>query len=1086
MNASGAAANDTFDSNENASSGLTLRDLLFAYRKAKADCFFERMLLLASEFAHYERDLEENLRRVAALVEEATAGADIESVAKKFFDDKAFEEMVAVLPKSIGARGPQRSDDDAVVTGVDARYSRLTSQRAEVAFRLVGRFPIGVHVLSALWINKVGHRLDEQVCPEARGARLRRLRPETCAPPGAVGDYHLYAVGSFEPYFRPYREWREGALRAMERELDEKRDVVAVSMDIASFYHCVDVNAFKADAWLARFRGARIADQDQRTNTDEVLSRLILEVIALWAKQARQRLEGLGVEEPARNAGLPIGLSASRVLANALLGELDEAIKHDLRPLHYGRYVDDILLVFPKLKDVTSTATFYDWAVARSGPFHAERVQTDCTEPERNASRVLRFELAHGEQTRIEFNAQKSRLFLLDAEGGRDVLEAVRRHAREASSERRFIADGSELEAGELAATLSLGHSEVTTLRKADDLSMRRLAWAIKLRRAEQLAELLPPKEWNAQRQEFFGFTRRRIYSLDEWFSFFDYLGRVEQLAIAMQDWTELEQLICASDRVMRQLRELLTSPASKCVVRVNGACARAAALDWLADALMLTVNRGLQESLLRALEHGTLPASSRVASEILRRLPERDLTTSELATRANEVAEVDFGRTPYKARIGDGRLKQRRGDWEKERALWEAFPLSPCIREFFDECVLAHTRPAAGYAPVARVPSDHERDCCAKFGYEERDADDEVLSVFPYVFPTRPYDAREVALFVPHACGFVRGGQGGNVNRWHRYVRALRGIAEREPDQLKRKDDSAVVMVARRDAPWRLALANMLVEDAWWSGAAAGKPVLTTERLKAVANVVNTAIRERATHVVLPELALPRGWLGTISARLQQEGISLIAGLEYAIDPKSHHALNDVAMVFTDERWGFRAAVELRQRKVSPAPRESLLLQRDHGLTFPPRTGRRDRPIYEHAGIRFGVLVCSELLDIDARARLRGKVDALVVVAWNQDVETFSALVESAALDIHASVVVVNNRKYGDSRVRVPRKKDHERERCRVRGGGNDLVAIVEIEADELRAFQSRALGWPAEDDPFKPVPAGFEMNEFRKTTPR
>ncbi|MBK8179266.1 MAG: hypothetical protein IPK67_10345 [Planctomycetes bacterium] len=49
--------------------------------------------------------------------------------------------------------------------------------------------------------------------------------------------------------------------------------------------------------------------------------------------------------------------------------------------------------------------------------------------------------------------------------------------------------------------------------------------------------------------------------------------------------------------------------------------------------------------------------------------------------------------------------------------------------------------------------------------------------------------------------------------------------------------------------------------------------------------------------------------------------------------------------------------------------------------------------------------------------------MDSLMILAWNKDLETFSALIESAALDVHAYVSFVNNRAYGDSRVRCPAK---------------------------------------------------------------
>jgi hypothetical protein len=108
-----------------------------------------------------------------------------------------------------------------------------------------------------------------------------------------------------------------------------------------------------------------------------------------------------------------------------------------------------------------------------------------------------------------------------------------------------------------------------------------------------------------------------------------------------------------------------------------------------------------------------------------------------------------------------------------------------------------------------------------------------------------------------------------------------------------------------------------------------------------------------------------------------------------------------------------------------------------------------------------------------------------MMVLSWNQDLETFSALVESASLDVHAYVALVNNRRFGDSRVRVPEKTNHKRDVCRLRGGENEHVVVVKIDAKKLREFQSRAKRWPSEDDPFKPVPEGFKINKIREEIP-
>ena len=106
-------------------------------------------------------------------------------------------------------------------------------------------------------------------------------------------------------------------------------------------------------------------------------------------------------------------------------------------------------------------------------------------------------------------------------------------------------------------------------------------------------------------------------------------------------------------------------------------------------------------------------------------------------------------------------------------------------------------------------------------------------------------------------------------------------------------------------------------------------------------------------------------------------------------------------------------------------------------------------------------------------------------VLSWNQDLETFSTLIESAALDVHAYTILVNNRSYGDSRIRVPVKQSFNRDLARVRGGENDFVVAVTIDIKELRVFQSRSTRWTQEGDKFKPLPEGFTISKLRKLSP-
>ncbi|WP_460112252.1 hypothetical protein [Pseudomonas sp. H3_D04] len=114
--------------------------------------------------------------------------------------------------------------------------------------------------------------------------------------------------------------------------------------------------------------------------------------------------------------------------------------------------------------------------------------------------------------------------------------------------------------------------------------------------------------------------------------------------------------------------------------------------------------------------------------------------------------------------------------------------------------------------------------------------------------------------------------------------------------------------------------------------------------------------------------------------------------------------------------------------------------------------------------------------------ASRKAKVDALFVPDWNQDTDSFSALVESAALDMHAYIIQCNDRPYGDSRIRASAKDSWERDVLRVKGGVTDYCVIGEIDAQALRQFQTSHRS-PAM--PFKPVPDGFEIDFGRKVLP-
>ena len=297
-----------------------------------------------------------------------------------------------------------------------------------------------------------------------------------------------------------------------------------------------------------------------------------------------------------------------------------------------------------------------------------------------------------------------------------------------------------------------------------------------------------------------------------------------------------------------------------------------------------------------------------------------------------------------------------------------------------------------------------------------------------------------------------------------------------------------------------RLAVASMRLETAWWEGSAAGRPVLTRLRYSRLARLLNQAVtmRPRPDVLVLPEVSIPRAWVRSAAKLVNEAGITLVAGAEYghgarlsgATSAATGNITQQAVISATDRRLGYPSVTEIWQNKTKPAPGEHEALHvrfgrqwnGGHGVHAYPADAK---PLYRHRGLVFGLVICSELRNVNYRLAFQSNVDLLLVPASNRDLRSFEALVESAALDVHAYIGLVNDGSYGDTRVRVPARKQHERDVCRVRGGLNDYLVVAELDIAGLRRFQSRDLDWPGKADRFKPVPDGFEISPNRRRIP-
>ena len=874
---------------------------------------------------------------------------------------------------------------------------------------------------------------------------------------------------------------RSDGLKAIRDELEKDRDVIAVSLDLKSYYHFIDPMASSGTAFLEAL-DLELTDQD-RAFTEQLAS-----FLSAWAEGAEKFGQSVGGKKAKISGGLVIGLTCSRVISNALLHRWDKLVLEKLAPIHYGRYVDDMFLVLRDTGTITNSQDLLNMVQSRMGESYISQ----------NAKNDKVWEINQGAdiqgETRISLQSDKQKLFVLQGRAGLDLLDSIEKEIYELSSEHRLMPSPDQLEHSTAAKVLSAAGSvgeNADTLRRADGLTIRRLGWSLQLRHVETLARDLPPNQWKEQREEFYQFAHNHILRADNLFAHFTYLPRLLGFAISMNEWEQAEQIAVKSYRAI----DTLASEVSRGkAVRINGCDAKVlkdlwgyikGTLTWLfIDAAtryhdprkLFLGERSRKKKRLADLFLNQIVATLTDFEALL----DLRFDVADFENKAPLVASADLAKEAYKYILNSQSAEELVGkrDTKKEKKILKLLGSAELLDvEIFEQFINSTRKTRLGKVTRGRKKND---------------------SYLPYLFPTRPLSPAEISELAPECVGLPpASGKAPSFSpavTWAKYTQVLRGVWIK-PTLLAAEQDASDMKAKRRKKYLKIgtdskdkvvvALTNLRTEDSDWAATACNKPNLSRKRYQKISKLVNDVLKlnPRPDYVLFPELSIPLRWLNSIAARLSAAGISLIAGTEYR-HSEGNKILSEAALVLADNRLGYPTFVKIWQPKIEPAVGEDKELTVKFGKEW-DLSKKSPKPIYIHNGVNFGVMVCSELQNSKARIRFQGAVDALMVLSWNRDLDTFASLIESAALDVHAYTILVNNRKYGDSRVRSPAKEGFLRDIARLRGGDNDFVVAATLDIAALRAFQSRAKRWPEEGDKFKPVPEGFRLLGDRRKLP-
>lgn len=631
-------------------------------------------------------------------------------------------------------------------------------------FRIVGDFPVDTHIISALWINMIGHQFDAKLDNSCYGARLKRIRNDELFAEDDEKPFHISSIGSFVPYFQPYQKWRSDGLKAIRDELEKDRDVIAVSLDLKSYYHFIDPMASSGTAFLEAL-DLELTDQD-RAFTEQLAS-----FLSAWAEGAEKFGQSVGGKKAKISGGLVIGLTCSRVISNALLHRWDKLVLEKLAPIHYGRYVDDMFLVLRDTGTITNSQDLLNMVQSRMGESYISQ----------NAKNDKVWEIKQGSdiqgQTRISLQSDKQKLFVLQGRAGLDLLDSIEKEIYELSSEHRLMPSPDQLEHSTAAKVLSAAGSvgeNADTLRRADGLTIRRLGWSLQLRHVETLARDLPPNQWKEQREEFYQFAHNHILRADNLFAHFTYLPRLLGFAISMNEWEQAEQIAVKS---YRAIDTLASEVGRGKTVRINGCDAKVlkdlwgyikGTLTWLfIDAAtryhdpskLFLGERSSKKKRLADLFLNQIVATLTDFEALL----DLRFDVADFEKKAPLVASADLAKEAYKYILNSQSAEELVGkrDTKKEKQILKLLGNAELLDvEIFEQFINSTRKTRLGKVTRGQKKND---------------------SYLPYLFPTRPLSPAEISELAPECVGLPpASGKAPAFSpavTWAKYTQVLRGV---------------------------------------------------------------------------------------------------------------------------------------------------------------------------------------------------------------------------------------------------------------------------------------------------------------------
>ena len=289
-----------------------LKTLLeIAYKKLKSDTYYDNSnIFLRSQIANNEHQIGTIIDKLCNII------------LNKQTDDK-IDVGFYCLPKKLSST--QKKDINIVCN--DLSSSNYTIDKITYFIKLDLKY----HILGALWVLLSGEELLKENINYIYGRKLHK-------------NFKNNDTRLFKPYHEEYSKWRDKAIKHAEHLLNNNNRCLMISLDIKDYYYSVDIDFEKLRQNLEISKNNNFLFDIFGISRKSLLIKLTNQIEYITSIYTDKILE---LDKNCKKNILPIGYMPSNILSNWYLKEFDKSICEEVRPIYYGRYIDDMLIVIP-------------------------------------------------------------------------------------------------------------------------------------------------------------------------------------------------------------------------------------------------------------------------------------------------------------------------------------------------------------------------------------------------------------------------------------------------------------------------------------------------------------------------------------------------------------------------------------------------------------------------------------------------------------------------------------------------------------------------------------------------------------------